>query len=87
MTDIYYLIGFILIDGSLCVNIHAMVSSVELVYSHFEELKVEVQSCLDNCSEKEERRKWKSLLRQLSTVKPFSARGYFDIINQKGDLN
>ena len=81
-SDIYIFIGNILVEQSLALTIHAIVSSFELVYSHFEDLTLEAQACLEDCSVKEERRKWKSLLRQLSTVKPFSARGYFDITKE-----
>ena len=82
MEDIYNFLGAILMQISLFWNMHAMISSFEMVYSHFEELTLEVQSHLDQNTEKKERRKWKSLLRQLSTVKPFSARGYFDITKE-----
>ena len=82
LTDAYNFIGNILIEGSLALNIHVMVSSFEVVYSHFEDLTLEAQAYLEDCSVKEERRKWKSLLRQLSTVKPFSARGYFDLTKE-----
>ena len=81
-TDIYNFIGTLLLEASFVLNIHAMVSSFELVYSHFDDLTITVQTCLENSIEKLDRRKWKRLLRQLSLVKPFSARGYFDITKE-----
>ena len=52
------------------------------VYEHFEDMKCKFEKKLEECDDKGERRKTKSALIKLSSVKPFTAKGYFEISKQ-----
>ena len=66
----------------LFLNVISIVMTFEKIYEHFEVLKEQVLRKLEVCKDKKERIAMKSALIKLSSVKPFSACGYFVITKE-----
>ena len=58
--------------------------SVEVLYDHTQQLEGRVRSTLGGSTIKEERQRLKQQLLELSSLKPLSANGYFNV--SKGTL-
>ena len=60
-------------------NLLAVTGSVEAGYETIDEISVEARRRLDLSDDKKERRQLKTLIMNVSSLKPLSANGYFDI--------
>ena len=60
-------------------NLFAVTGSVEAGYETIDEISVEARRRLDLSDDKKERRQLKTLIMNVSSLKPLSANGYFDI--------
>ena len=57
----------------------SLVFSVEALYEHIQQLESRVRATLGGSTMKEERQKFKQHLLELSSLKPLSAKGYFNV--------
>ena len=63
-------------------NIIGIVSTFDEVYANFAELIDEAEDRLETCAEKQERQKLKSIIRRISHLEPFNAKGYSAITKE-----
>ena len=63
-------------------NIIGIVSTFDEVYANFADLIDEAEDRLETCAEKQERQKLKSIIRRISHLDPFNAKGYSSITKE-----